>query len=196
MPLKQVYTTYDRLTSPSPAPFHYCPHCQTALVVKELDHIPRSVCPACGFIHFRNPAPAIALLIIKDGCVLLGKRRSDPGKGKWATPSGYIEYDDDFLTTAVREAKEETGLDIKLNAILNITSSFQSPQYHFLAVYLLATVVGGQLLAGDDLEAVAWFPLSGPFPELAFAEDADLLATYSQASLPGLPVDSGSPKCQ
>lgn len=196
MLLKQIYTTYNRQASPPPAPFHYCPYCRAELTVRQIDHIPRSVCPACGFIHFRNPAPAICLLILKDGCVLLGKRRGEPGKGKWATPSGYIEYDDDFLTTAVREAREETGLDVKINAILNVTSSFQSPRYHFLAVYLLASVVGGELLAGDDLEAVAWFPLSGPFPELAFPEDADLLAAYSQASLTGLPVDSSSPERQ
>lgn len=196
MPLKQIYIAYDR-QAPAPAdPYRYCPHCQTALQLQEIDHIPRSVCPACGFIHFRNPAPAVCLLIVKDGCVLLGKRRGDPGKGKWATPSGYIEYDDDFLTTAVREAREETGVDVEINAILNVTSSFQSPRYHFLAVYLLASVVGGELLAGDDLEAVAWFPLSGPFPELAFPEDADLLAAYAQASLTGLPVDSSSPERQ
>jgi ADP-ribose pyrophosphatase YjhB (NUDIX family) len=64
-----------------------------------------------------------------------------------------------------------------------------SPQYHFLAVYLLARVVGGELAAGDDLEEVAWFPLSGPFPELAFAEDADILAAYARMNFEGLAVD-------
>ncbi len=189
MPLKQIYTTYNPHTSPPPAPFRYCPHCRTALAVRQIDHIPRSACPACGFIHFRNPAPAICLLIVKDGCVLLGKRRGDPGKGKWATPSGYIEYHDDFLSTAVREAREETGLDIEISAILNVTSSFHAPQYHFLAVYLLASVAGGELTPGDDLETAAWFPLSGSFPELAFPEDADILTAYAHSPLTGLPVD-------
>lgn len=189
MQMKQVYVAYDGKDRPAADPFKYCPCCKTALMVKDIDHRPRSACPSCGFIRFRNPSPAVSLLIVKDDQVLLGKRSGDPGRGKWAAPSGYIEYEDDFLTTAIREAKEETGLDVELKAILNVLSSFLSPRYHFLAVYLLAGVVGGELAAGDDLEAVDWFPLSGPWPELAFQEDADVLEAYSKTKSEGLPVD-------
>lgn len=78
---------------------------------------------------------------------------------------------------------------MEVESILNITSSFVSLQYHFLAVYLLARVVGGELAAGDDMEEVAWFPLSGPFPELAFVEDADILDAYARRRPEGLAVD-------
>ena len=44
------------------------------------------------------------------------RRANEPGKGKWATPSGYIEFEDDYLSTAAREAKEETGLDVELQS--------------------------------------------------------------------------------
>jgi len=120
---------------------------------------------------------------------LLGKRSSEPGQGKWATPSGYIEYEDDFLTTAIREAKEETGLDVELKSILQVMSSFTAPEYHFLTVYLLAGVVAGELIAGDDVEEVAWFPLSGPWPELGFQEDVDVLEAYARTRFEGLPID-------
>jgi len=189
MPIKQVYVAYNGKDRPVADLFRYCPCCRTELVVKEVEHRSRSVCPACGFIRFRNPAPAVSLLIVHDGRVLLGKRRGEPGKGKWGTPSGYIEYEDDFLTTAIREAREETGLEVELESILNVLSSFLSSQYHFLAVYLLARVVGGELAAGDDMEEVAWFPLSGPFPELAFVEDVDVLGMYAKRRFEGLAVD-------
>ena len=101
----------------------------------------------------------------------------------------FVEYDDDFLTTALREAKEETGLDVELKAILNVSSTFLSPGQHFFSVYLLATVTGGELAAGDDLEAVNWFPITGPLPELAFQEDADILAAYAKNTFAGLPID-------
>ena len=120
--------------------------------------------------------------------MLLGKRGGEPGKGKWATPSGYIEYDDDFLTTALREAKEETGLDVELKAILNVSSTFLSPGQHFFSVYLLGTVTGGELAAGDDLETVDWFPITGPLPELAFQEDADILAAFAKNEYVALPI--------
>ena len=187
--MKQVYVAYDGKHEPAADRFRYCPQCQTALTIKDVDHKLRSVCPNCGFIRFRNPAPVISLLIVKDDQVLLGKRSSEPGQGKWATPSGYIEYEDDFLSTAIREAKEETGLDVELKSIIQVVSSFTSPGYHFLAVYLLAGVAGGELAAGDDLDEVAWFPLPGPWPELEFQEDVDVLEAYSRTRLEGLPVD-------
>ena len=187
--MKQVYVAYDGKEDPAADGFQYCPRCQTALTIKDIDHKLRPVCPNCGFIRFRNPAPAISLLIVKDDQVLLGKRGGEPGGGKWATPSGYIEYEDDFLSTAIREAKEETGLDVELKSIIQVVSSFVSPRYHFLAIYLLAGVIGGEIVAGDDLEEVAWFPLSGPWPELGFQEDVDVLEAYSRTRFEGLPID-------
>ena len=187
MALKQVYIHYP-INPPLADPFKYCPHCKGELTVYEFDHRPRSVCSACGFIHFRNPAPVVSLLVVRGDEVLLGKRLGDPGKGLWATPSGYIEYEDDFLTTAVREAKEETGLDVEIKSILNVQSSFVSEKYHFLGIYLLAEVTGGEIAAGDDLESVMWFPLSGPFPELAFSEDKELLEAYSKHRMAGIAV--------
>ena len=189
MPIKQVYAAYNGKDRPVADEFKYCPCCRTELVTKEVEHKSRSVCPACGFIRFRNPAPAVSLLIVRGDQVLLGKRSGAPGKGKWATPSGYVEYEDDFLTAAIREAKEETGLEVELESILNVMSSFLSPEYHFLAVYLLARVAGGELAAGDDMEEVAWFPLAGPFPALAFVEDADVLGAYAKTRFEGLAVD-------
>lgn len=187
--MKQVYIAYPGKDHPSVDTYRCCPHCQAELVMQEIDHWPRTVCPACGFIHYRNPAATVSLVIVQGDQVLLGRRGGDPAPERWATPSGYIEYEDDFLSTAIREAREETGLEVEIQAILNVTSSFLSPAYHFLNVYLLARVLGGELCAGDDLGAAAWFPLAGPYPELAFEEDADLLAQYATGQLQGLPVD-------
>lgn len=185
---KQVYNHYKKQAHPD-ASFKYCPRCRSELTNREIDHRFRSVCPSCGFIHFKNPAPVVSLMIVRGDRVLLGKRAGEPGKGLWGTPSGYIEYEDDFLTTAIHEAKEETGLDVEIKSILNIMSSFVSEEYHFLAIYMLAEAIGGELTAGDDLEAVAWFPVSGPFPELAFIEDAEMLEMFSKSRFVGLAIE-------
>jgi len=190
MPVQQIYTAYDGKDHPVAGLFRYCPRCKAGLVIREIAHKPRAVCPNCGFIQFRNPAPTIAVLILHEEQVLLGKRSGEPGMGKWATPSGYIEYEDDFLTAAVREVREETGLEVEIESILNVSSSFMAPEYHFLDVYLLARVVSGAAMAGDDMEEVAWFPLAGPFPDLAFAEDADVLEAVSTSHFRGWAVNS------
>jgi ADP-ribose pyrophosphatase YjhB (NUDIX family) len=128
-------------------------------------------------------------MIVEGERVLLGQRRAAPGVGQWAIPSGYVEYEDDFLTTALHEAKEETGLDVALEAVVNVVSSFLSPRFHFLAVYVVARPVGGTLAAGDDLADVAWFPLAGPLPEMAFQEDVDALQWFAGHRSEGLPVE-------
>jgi 8-oxo-dGTP diphosphatase len=128
------------------------------------------------------------VLVVDGDRVLLGKRGGSPGKGTWSFPSGYVDYEEDFLTTAIRETKEETGLDVEVRSILNVVSSFVSPRFHFLGIYVLARVIGGELVAGDDLEAVEWFPGAGPLPEMGFQEDVAIIEMVT-AGFAGLPVD-------
>jgi ADP-ribose pyrophosphatase YjhB (NUDIX family) len=120
--------------------------------------------------------------------VLLGKRGGSPGKGTWSLPSGYVDYEEDFLTAGIRETKEETGLDVEVCSIINVVSSFVSPRFHFLGLYLVAQVLGGELVAGDDLEAVEWYPVEGPLPEMGFQEDVDIIEMCARG-FAGLPVD-------
>ena len=68
-------------------------------------------------------------------------------------------------------------------------SSFLSPRWHFFSVFLLARPVGGELVAGDDLEAVAWFSPTDALPEMAFQEDVDVLAAFWSHRLARLPAD-------
>jgi 8-oxo-dGTP diphosphatase len=170
--------------------FKYCPFCGTELALQENGGRPRPACPNCGFVQFRNPVPGVVVLIEKEGIVLLGKRRGGYGAGMWGLPQGYIEYDEDFLTAAIREVKEETGLNVEIRAILNVVANLLSPGLHTLAIVLAAGVVGGQPRAGDDLETLQWVPLSGPLPELAFEADEWIIARYRKTGLEGtLPVD-------
>jgi 8-oxo-dGTP diphosphatase len=128
------------------------------------------------------------MLVVDGDRVLLGKRGGSPGRGTWSLPSGYVDYEEDFLTTAIRETKEETGLDIEVCSILNVVSSFVSPRFHFLGIYVRARVMGGELIAGDDLEAVAWFPVAGPLPEMGFQEDVVVIEMLTEG-FTELPVD-------
>ena len=194
MDIQQIYWHTEDHDGMEDDHFTYCPLCGKHLMHETVDHQPRKVCTDCGYIHFRNPSPTVSLLIIQGNRVLLGKRSSGPGEERWATHSGYIEFDEDFLTTAVREAKEETGLDVGILSILNVTDSFFPPAQHFLNLYLLARVIGGQLQSGDDMGELRWFPLSGPFPNMTFQEDMDLLERYRQANHPSLPAEQGDHK--
>jgi len=187
--MKQVYEHYDRQAESAAGGFLYCPYCRAELALRESGLRLRPTCPACGFIQFQNPAPTVSIVVVEGDRVLLGRRAGAPGQGLWAFPSGYLEFDDDFLAAGIREAKEETGLDVEIEAIVHVLSSFLAPRWHFFSVFLLARPVGGALTAGDDLEAVAWLSPSDALPEMAFQEDVDLLEAYWSGMLEKLPVD-------
>lgn len=190
MQIKQVFSAYDKNGGTHRAYFKYCPFCGTQLSLKEKGGEQRPACPNCGYVQFRNPVPGVVVLIEKDEHVLLGKRKGGFGKGKWGLPQGYIEFEEDFLTAAIREVKEETGLEIEIRSILNVVSNLLSPSLHTLAIVLLAGVVAGEQNAGDDLETLEWFPLSGPVPEMAFEADEHIIRRYHKTKHEdGLPVD-------
>lgn len=192
MNIRQIYWHGEAQEAMGKDTFAFCPFCGQPLSERVIDHRPRQACPDCGYVHFRNPLPTVSLVILQGNQVLLGKRPDPPGKDRWATPSGYIELDEDFLSTAVREAKEETGLEIEILSILNVTASFFPPDQHFLNLYLLARVTGGQLQAGDDMGEVGWFPLSGPLPEMAFQEDIDMIERCHRPGCLYLPVEGST----
>jgi len=190
MQIKQVFTTYDVKENAHHGQFKYCPFCGTQLSLKEKGGIQRPACPNCGFVQFRNPIPGVVVVIEKDGQVLLGKRAGSYGKGQWGLPQGYIEFDEDFLTAAIREVKEETGLTVEIRSIINVVSNFLAPRLHTLAIVLLAGVETGEPCAADDLETLEWFPLSGPLPEMAFEADEFIIRRGQMTILEErLPVD-------
>lgn len=194
MQLDQIYATYDWRENRGVDKFKYCPLCGTQFKHEQIAEKTRPLCPHCGYVLYRNPFPTVSVLVISKQKILLGKRLGEPGRGKWALPSGYIEFEDDFLSAAIREVKEETGLDVEINSILNVQSAFLPPEFHFLGIYLLADVIGGDLHPQDDLEDVNWFSLSEPLPELAFPPDVDLIQKYFNGQVRGLQVKKESPE--
>ena len=189
MRAQQVFSAYNREPHSVSGMFTYCPSCGAELSSKAVGGKTRPACPSCGFVHFRNPSPGVVILIEEQGQVLLGRRSGSYGAGKWGLPMGFIEFEEDFLSAATREVKEETGLNIEIRSIISVVSNFLSPGLHTLAIVLLARVVGGEARAGDDLDALRWFPLEGPLPEMAFEADQHIIERYAKTELKGAPVD-------
>ncbi|MFC2023583.1 NUDIX domain-containing protein [Chloroflexota bacterium] len=190
MKVKQVFSVDGGEEDTRLGRFKHCPFCGSRMSLKDTGDRQRPSCSCCGFVQYRNPLPGVVVVIEKDGHVLLGKRSGGFGEGKWGLPQGYIEFDEDFLTAAIREVKEETGLDVEIRSILNVVSNRLSPGLHTLAIILLAAVTAGDARAGDDLETLRWVPLSGPLPEMAFEADERIIHRVRMTKLSGgLPVD-------
>jgi ADP-ribose pyrophosphatase YjhB (NUDIX family)/GNAT superfamily N-acetyltransferase len=140
----------------------------------------RQVCPACGFVLYRNPVPGVGVLIEVDGGIVMIRRGQPPFEGSWALPAGYIEEDESAEMAAVREAREETGLDVELGDLFGVYSFPEGPVHSGIIIFYLAHPVGGTLEAGDDAQAVAVFsPLDIP-EQVAFRTHREVLARWRE----------------
>ena len=123
----------------------------------------------------RNPFPTVDVIIeIGGGIVLIERKNSPPG---WAIPGGFVDYGESVERAAVREAKEETCLDVKLiEQFYTYSDPQRDPRHHTLAVVFIAVAQGTPRGADDARAAKIFFENSLPTP-LAF-DHATILRDY------------------
>jgi 8-oxo-dGTP diphosphatase len=98
------------------------------------------------------------IIITDDEKVILIKRNFDPYKNHWAFPGGIVEYGETVENAAIREAKEETGLDVKIEKLIGVYSDpKRDPRGHFVSVCFLSRIVGGKLGIGEETKEVKAF---------------------------------------
>lgn len=99
-----------------------------------------------------------AVIMCQNGIILI-KRSKDPFKDSWALPGGYVEFGEKVENAALREVKEETGLEVELNGILGVYSDpDRDPRGHTVTVCYMAEITGGKLKADTDASDVKCIP--------------------------------------
>lgn len=146
---------------------NFCPRCGTKAEPQEKFGKQRSVCPACGWIHFADPKVAAAVLVEQDGRVLLVRRVNEPFRGLWTLPAGFVDAGEDPAQAAQRECLEETGLTVRPTRVLDVIAGREHPRGADFVIVYHAEVVSGNLRAGDDADLADWFDRSN-LPPLAF----------------------------
>src|SRR5438477_4012679 len=141
--MKQDYTVFNE-------PFRFCPRCAGALESRVLKATEpeRLVCVQCSFVHYVDPKVAVGTIITDDnGRIVLVRRAIEPGYGKWVFPGGFIDRGEPLTAAAIREAREECGLDVQLDGLVNIYS--YADRAPVIVVYA-ATAIGGDLCVDDE----------------------------------------------
>ena len=161
--------------------YRYCPRCAEPLTPTIRGGLPRPACASCGFVHFRNPAVGVAVVLLDDsGRILLGRRSAGGNVGEWCIPCGYVEWGEDIRDAARREFLEETGIDVEIGDVCAVHSNFHNPNSLTVGVWFYAKIAGGELRASDDLDQVAWFPPDAPPEPLAFPTDRLVLGDLAR----------------
>ena len=162
----------------------YCPVCGHKLIERELGGRPRKACANCGYVHYVNPVPAVGILIEMDDGVVLIRRGQPPHQGEWTLPSGFIEADESAEEAAVREAEEETGLQVEIIDLAGINSFPEGPPTSGIIIFFRVRPIGGVLRGGDDALEARVFPVE-LIPRLPFRTHREVMASWLAARSAG-----------
>ncbi|HET7216885.1 MAG TPA: NUDIX hydrolase [Vicinamibacterales bacterium] len=165
-----------------PSAYRFCQSCGGRLEPRRLKPTEpeRPVCTACGFVVYLDPKVAVGTIIrAGDERLVLVRRAIEPGYGLWVFPGGYVDRGEQIVEAAIREAREESGLDVRIDRLLNIYSyGGGSP----IIIVYAATALGGQLCADEEcLEASLFTPDEIPWDHLAFRSTTEALRDYFDA---------------
>jgi 8-oxo-dGTP diphosphatase len=132
---------------------------------------------------YEYPRPSVTVDIVVYGYdggkqlkLLLIRRGSDPFKGHWALPGGFVDMEEDLETAALRELEEETGVkDLFVEQLFTFGKPGRDPRGRVISVayFSLVNLQDHPAVAASDADKAEWFPIS-ELPELAF-DHADII---------------------
>jgi 8-oxo-dGTP diphosphatase len=141
------------------------------------------VCSSCGrpLETYRNPTPTVDVIIACPGGGVVLIERGDTPLG-WALPGGFVDYGETVENAAIREALEETGLDVELTGLLGVYSDpARDARKHTMSVVYTAVAHDlSRLGAGSDAKNAAVYPLTGLPGPLVF-DHKTILEDYARA---------------
>lgn len=162
---------------PDPSRPLYCGRCAAPLSEQERGGVTRPVCVDCGWVYYARNALAAAVLIEHGNRILLVQRRDDPNRDQWQLPAGFVEYGERPDQTAVRESLEEVGLHVRLVGLAGTYFVGDDPRTVAILLVYRAAIAGGELQAGDDAKAAAFFKRDA-LPQIAFQAHREALRDW------------------
>lgn len=127
----------------------------------------------------QRPKIGIGVMVVKDGKVLLGKRKGSHGSGEYAWPGGHMEYMESFKECAKREVKEETGMEIGNIRFLRLLNLKSYAPKHYVDIGLIAEWKSGkpQVMEPKKIEGWGWYKMD-KLPEPLFSTIPSYIEAY------------------
>lgn len=127
-----------------------------------------------------TPRVGVGVAVLKNDQVLLIRRGTPPRVGEWSLPGGKQRLGETVAETAVRETREETGVEIDLCGLVDVIDSITPDadnqiKYHYTLIDFAALWRRGELAPGDDATDATWAPLSSLASFNLWAETARVI---------------------
>jgi ADP-ribose pyrophosphatase YjhB (NUDIX family) len=167
----------------------FCPLCATELREVALEGQARLRCDRCAFILYANPASASCAVVVRDRSVCLVKRNIEPYRGHWTLPAGYQEYFETAEDAAIRETREECGLEIEILGLLGVMYTTDDARKRANLTVYLARPIGGSLGPGDDAQDAGFFEVDALPESIGFQNNRRVLEAIRRACPPGEPLE-------
>ena len=112
-----------------------------------------------------QPIVGVGAVVLSESRILLEKRKNKPARGKRSIPGGVVDLGESPEQAVIREAKEETCLEVDAPRLIDVVSDVSLDEtgkvkYHFIIIDYLVTVRRGELQAASDADALVWVPFS------------------------------------
>jgi 8-oxo-dGTP diphosphatase len=163
--------------------YRFCPLCGAGLGrrVMKAGEPERLVCGACEFIYYLDPKVAAGTLVMVEGRLVLLRRGIEPRYGMWVFPGGYVDRGEHPEQAAVREAREEAGIEVVLSGLHGV---YHEPPGSpvVLIVYHAELVSGTPSAADESLELGLFTPDEIPWTDLAFPTTRAALRDFAAES--------------
>ncbi|MCX7965264.1 MAG: NUDIX domain-containing protein [Syntrophorhabdaceae bacterium] len=158
----------------------YCYFCGAELKEEFIEGKFRQVCSLCNKIHYENPLPVASVILSNQKReVLLVKRAHEPYKDMWCFPIGFAEVGESIEDAALRELREEAGVEGKIIQLIDVSSHINPVYGELLIVTFEAEKIGGIEKPGDDAIDCKYFPIDN-MPKLAFDSQEKAVKTYKE----------------
>ena len=118
----------------------------------------------------------LGVILIREGKILLGKRKSEHEEGTWCAPGGHIEYGETWQECAIRETLEETGLHISNVRLASVTNDLFDTGKHYVTIMACADIGDEEpkVMEPDKCERWDWFDWDD-LPEPLFLSEINLI---------------------
>lgn len=157
---------------------HFCCYCGNSLAEKKIEGKIRDYCTCCDTVFYKNPLPVVSAIVVSEKReLLLVKRGNEPRRGMWCLPIGFAESGEEVREAALRELREETGLEGEIARLIDV-DTVDSDYYGSLAIITYEIrKTGGKLIAGDDADDAQYVPIH-ELPQLAWESNRKAVDMY------------------